>query len=50
VPKPTTVRISKLTPKGKSSLQSGEDVEAYVEQLKENLLNEINNGKEVLLS
>jgi hypothetical protein len=50
VPEPTTVRIAKLTPKGKTSLQSSEDVEMYIRNLKENLLNEVNNGKEVLLS
>jgi len=49
VPEPTTVRIAKLTPKGKTSLQSSEDVEIYIENLKENLLNEVRNGKEVLL-
>jgi len=45
-----TVRISKLSPKDKITLKSREDVEAYVQKLKENLLNEIDSGKQVLLS
>ena len=44
-----TVRISKLSPKDKITLKSEEDVEAYVQKLKENLLREINNGRQVLL-
>jgi len=50
VPPSTTVRITKLTPKGKTSLKNSEDVDVYIDNLKENLLNEVNNGKEVLLS
>ena len=50
VPPSTTVRITKLTPKGKTSLKNSEDVDIYIDNLKENLLNEVNNGKEVLLS
>jgi len=45
-----TVRISKLSLKDKFTLKSREDVEAYVQNLKANLLGEIENGKQVLLS
>jgi hypothetical protein len=44
-----TVRISKLSPKDKITLKSREDVEAYVQKLKANLLSEIDNGKQILL-
>ena len=47
--KQETVRIAKLTPRGKITLKSSEDVEEYVEKLKENLLNEINQDKQILL-
>jgi hypothetical protein len=49
-PKQDTVRIAKLTPKNKITLKTNEDVEAYIEKLKENILNEIDSGKQVLLS
>ncbi|QFR43750.1 BREX system P-loop protein BrxC [Sulfurimonas xiamenensis] len=48
-PQPTTVRIATLTPKSKITLKSTQDVEEYIDKLKENLLNEIDNGKQVLL-
>jgi hypothetical protein len=45
-----TVRLSKVAPKDKIALKTAEDVEAYVEKLKENLLKEIESGKQILLS
>lgn len=48
-PQPTTVRISTLTPKSKITLKNSSDVEEYVTKLKDNLLKEIDNGKQVLL-
>jgi len=47
--KPKTVRIAKLTPRNKLTLKNSDDVEAYIEKLKENLLNEINQDKQILL-
>ncbi len=48
-PEPATVRIAALTPRSQITLKSSEDVEVYIDKLKENLLNEIDNGKQVLL-
>ncbi|CAA6822574.1 MAG: Unknown protein [uncultured Sulfurovum sp.] len=48
-PKQATVRISKLTPKTKIILKNSDDVNEYIDKLKENLLNEIDSGKQVLL-
>jgi len=48
-PKQDTVRIAKLTPKNKITLKNSDDVNEYVEKLKENLLNEINQNKQILL-
>jgi len=48
-PKQDTVRISKLTPKTKITLKNSDDVNEYIDKLKENLLNEIDSGKQVLL-
>ena len=48
-PKQDTVRIEKLTPKTKITLKSSNDVNEYIDKLKENLLNEIDRGKQVLL-
>ncbi|QOP44195.1 BREX system P-loop protein BrxC [Sulfurimonas sediminis] len=48
-PKQDTVRIAKLTPRNKLTLKNSDDVNEYIEKLKENLLNEIGNGKQVLL-
>ncbi len=48
-PKQDTVRIAKLTPKTKITLKNSDDVNEYIDKLRENLLNEINSGKQVLL-
>jgi hypothetical protein len=48
-PKQDTVRISKLTPRNKITLKNSDDVHEYIAKLKENLLSEIDNGKQVLL-
>ena len=48
-PKQATVRISKLTPKTKITLKNSDDVNEYIDKLKENLLNEINNDKQIIL-
>jgi hypothetical protein len=48
-PKQDTVRISRLTPKTKITLKNSDDVNEYIDKLKENLLNEIDSGKQVLL-
>lgn len=48
-PKQDTVRISKLTPKTKITLKNSDDVNEYIDKLKENLLNEINNDKQIIL-
>ena len=48
-PKQDTVRISTLTPRNKMTLKNSDDVNEYIDKLKENLLNEINDGKQVLL-
>ena len=49
VPKQDTIRIIKLTPKTKITLKNRDDVNEYIDKLKENLLNEIDSGKQVLL-
>jgi hypothetical protein len=49
MPKQDRVRISKLMPKDKLTLKNSDDVNEYIDKLRENLLNEINNGKQVLL-
>ena len=48
-PKQATIRISKLTPKIKFTLKNSDDVNEYIDKLKENLLSEIDSGKQVLL-
>jgi len=48
-PKQDTVRIAKLTPKNKITLKNSDDVNEYIDKLKENLLNEINNDKQIIL-
>lgn len=48
-PKQDTVRISTLTPRNKMTLKNSDDVNEYINKLKENLLNEINEGKQILL-
>lgn len=48
-PKQDTVRIGKLMPKNKITLKNSDDVNEYIEKLKENLLNEINQDKQILL-
>jgi len=48
-PKQDTVRIAKLTPRNKLTLKNSDDVNEYIEKLKENLLNEIDSGKQILL-
>ncbi len=47
--KQDTVRISKLTPRTKITLKNSDDVDEYIDKLKENLLSEIDSGKQVLL-
>jgi len=49
VEKPKTVRISSLAPKSKRSLNDTNDVEEYIAILKQKLLDEINDGKQILL-
>ena len=49
IQQPITVRISTLTPKNKITLKNSSDVEEYIAKLKDNLLKEIDNGKQVLL-
>ncbi len=44
-----TVPISEVTPKNKIYLTTDIDVNEYIDKLKENLLNEIDNGKQVKL-
>lgn len=48
-PKQDTVRIEKLIPKTKITLKNSDDVNEYIDKLKENLLNEINNNKQIIL-
>ena len=48
-PKQATIRIAKLTPRTKITLKNSDDVNEYIDKLKENLLSEINDGKQVLL-
>jgi energy-coupling factor transporter ATP-binding protein EcfA2 len=44
-----TVRISKLTPREKITLKTPEEVEAYVQKLKEKMLEAVNEEKQILL-
>ena len=48
-PKQAIVRIAKLTPRTKVTLKNSDDVNEYIDKLKENLLNEINNDKQIIL-
>ncbi|WP_434581482.1 BREX system P-loop protein BrxC [Sulfurimonas sp. NW15] len=48
-PKQATVRLASLTPRNKLTLKNSDDVNEYIEKLKENLLNEINNDKQIIL-
>ena len=48
-PQQETVRISALVPRTKISLKSDTDVEEYISTLKEKLLQEIADGKQVIL-
>lgn len=48
-PKQATIRISTLVPRDKITLKTANDVHKYVEKLKENLLNEIENDKQIIL-
>lgn len=48
-PKQDTVRIATLTPRNKITLKNSDDVNEYIDKLKENLLKEIDNGKQVIL-
>jgi len=48
-PKQDTIHIAKLTPKTKMTLKNSDDVNEYINKLKENLLNEINNDKQIIL-
>lgn len=49
VERPKTVSISSITPKTKRSLNDVNDVEEYIQSLKQKLLDEINDGKQILL-
>lgn len=49
LPIPDTVRIATLTPRSKLTLKNSDDVNEYIDKLKENLLNEIDSGKQILL-
>jgi hypothetical protein len=44
-----TVKISSITPKTKRALNDKNDVEEYITTLKQKLLDEINDGKQILL-
>ena len=44
-----TVRISSITPKSKRSLNNENDVQEYIETLKQKLLDEISDGKQIIL-
>lgn len=46
---PKTVRLASLAPTTKRSLNDANDVEEYINSLKQNLLDEINDGKQILL-
>ena len=48
-PKQATVRLSSLVPRNKLTLKNSDDVNEYISKLKENLLKEIDDGKQVLL-
>jgi len=48
-PKQATVRMTTLTPRNKITLKNSDDVNEYINKLKENLLNEINNDKQIIL-
>jgi hypothetical protein len=43
------VRLSALTPKTRSTLTTANDVDEYIDRLRENLLGAINEQKEVIL-
>lgn len=43
------IRVSEILPKDKIYLNDSNDVNEYIDKLKENLLSEIDNGKQVLL-
>ena len=49
IPKQATVHITKLIPKNKRTLKNSEDVDEYIEKLKDNLLHEINNNKQIII-
>lgn len=44
-----TVQLSAVTPKNRYSLTSKDDVEAFIDELRAKMMNEINSGKEILL-
>lgn len=44
-----TVRLSSVTPKAKRCLSDANDVEEYIDELKQKLLDEISDGKQILL-
>lgn len=48
-PKQATVRIATLVPRHKTTLKNSDDVNDYIDELKENLLIEINNDKQIFL-
>jgi len=48
-PKQATIRMEKLTPKTKITLKNSDDVHEYVDMLRENLLTEIDSGKQIIL-
>ena len=49
LPVKTIIRVSEVLPKGKIYLNNRDDVNEYIDKLKENLLKEIDNGKQVKL-
>jgi len=49
LPVKNIIRVSEILPKDKIYLNDSNDVNEYIDKLKENLLNEIDNGKQVKL-
>jgi energy-coupling factor transporter ATP-binding protein EcfA2 len=48
-PKQQTIHITKLTPKTKRTLKNSDDVDEYIQKLKDVLLKEINNDKQIIV-
>ena len=49
MPRPSTVRIATITPRNRLTLKSSDDVEEYIRRLQKSLLDEISNGRQILL-